>query len=53
MIDEEEGCQSEDEKKIYTLKCLNRMKEKGNRFWSVILNSLVPASLANVVLASQ
>jgi hypothetical protein len=53
MMDEEDGGnQSEDERKIYTLKCLQKMKEKGSRFWSVILNSLVPASLVNIVLAS-
>jgi hypothetical protein len=42
MEEGEEQAQSEDERKKYNLKCLNAMKEKNSRYWSVVLNSLMP-----------
>jgi hypothetical protein len=37
-----EDAQSEDEKKKYTLKCLEKMGEKSGRYWSAVLNQLMP-----------
>jgi hypothetical protein len=38
----EEG--SEDEKKRYRLKCLQKMREKTTKYWNVLLAPLMPST---------
>ncbi len=45
MEGEDEGQVSEDEKKKYKLKCLAQMSQKSSRYWGVVLNQLMPATL--------
>lgn len=44
--EEEDDDGSEDEKKKYKLKCLKKMRDKSNKYWSVILGALLPGGLS-------